>query len=236
MALNNGYIEAFWYSSNNFGDNLNHYLIKELSGKIPVLVKDRRNPHYIVCGSILGEFTEGSMIWGAGFFYDHQLLHFDIPVYAVRGELTRGQIKKDVPVGDPALLLPLLYDSNKNKKNRIGIIPHWSNVKTVIDIGYNVHVIDPFKSTKDFIDDVVSCECVFSESLHGLIVADAYNIPNMWIDLGADIGDGYKFKDYYSTVVNPPKFPMKTLNEKYCIVHNYKYNLQELLHSCPFKK
>lgn len=38
-----------------------------------------------------------------------------------------------------------------------------------------------------------------STSLHGLIVADSYGIPNAWIKQPQDIGgNGYKFDDYYS--------------------------------------
>lgn len=229
------YILAFWLSSNNFGDNLNHFLIKQLSGKTPVLATDRNKPHYICCGSILGEFTESSSIWGAGFFYDHQLLHFDIPIHAVRGELTRALVRKDTVVGDPALLLPLLYYPGVKKERKVGIIPHWSNVQKIVELYPDAHIIDPMQSTKDFIDDVLSCDNVFSESLHGLIVADTYGVNNKWVDFGFDSGGAFKYNDYYSTTETQNETPLvNKINVIETSVHKYKYNLQTLLNSCPF--
>ena len=228
------YILAFWLSSNNFGDNLNHFLIKEISGKMPVLTTDRNKPHYICCGSILGEFTKASSIWGAGFFFDHQIIHFDIPIYAVRGELTRKLVNKDVPIGDPALLLPIFYAPKTTIKNRVGIIPHWGNIQYAIEKYENYHIIDPMQSTKDFIDDVRSCEYIFSESLHGLIVADAYDVQNKWVNLGGMSGDGFKYRDYYSTTNSPDEKTSTEIRIQETFIHGYKYNLQTLLNSCPF--
>lgn len=218
------YITAWWLSSNNVGDNLNHFIISELSGKNVVMALDRNKPHYVCCGSILGEYTEASSIWGAGFFYDHQKLNFDIPVYAVRGELTRSQIGKDVPVGDPALLLPLFYSPSIEKKHKIGVIPHWSNMAKAIDKSTE-YIIDPMQSVKDFVDDILSCEIVYSESLHGLIISDAYKVPNKWVKIGGDVGGDFKYLDYYSTV---------EYTEGETMVHKYKYDLETLLKSCPF--
>jgi pyruvyltransferase len=230
---NKKYIEAFWYSSNNVGDNLNHLLIQELSGKTPVLAADRTKPHYICCGSILGEYTEASMIWGAGFFYDHQKLNFDIPVYAVRGELTRKAVGKDVPVGDPALLLPKIHHPFVPKEHKIGIIPHWSNVKKAIEKYPDIHIVDPMQSVIDFVEDVLSCEYIFSKSLHGLIISDAYEVKNCWLDIGGDAGGSFKYLDYYSTVKGTVNHT-DGIDISLCNVHEYKYDLETLLNSCPF--
>lgn len=45
----------------------------------------------------------------------------------------------------------------------------------------------------------MSCKCVLSSSLHGLIVADALGVPNRRIVLSDKIiGGDLKFDDYYS--------------------------------------
>lgn len=232
---NDEYILAFWLSSNNVGDNLNHYLIKRLSGKHPVMAIDRDKPHYICCGSILGEFTAASSIWGAGFFYDHQVLHYELPIYSVRGELTKSQVKKDCVVGDPALVLPFFYDPFPYTiKHKVGVIPHWSNMQRVLDMKLPYHIVDPMQSPEEFIDDLVSCESIYSESLHGLIIADAYKVPNKWVILGADSGGEYKYKDYYSTTINPNEKPLTAFDGKDFKVNTYKHDLKTLLNSCPF--
>lgn len=199
-----------------------------------MLATDRTKPHYICCGSILGEYTEASMIWGAGFFYDHQRLNFDIPIYAVRGELTRAAVNKDVIVGDPALLLPLIHHPFVPPKHKVGIVPHWSNLKKAINKFPDTHIIDPMQSVIDFVEDVLSCEYVFSESLHGLIISDTYEVPNTWIDMGADVGDKFKYRDYYSSTVTPETKPIPDIDTSSCQVHKYKYDLQTFLNSCPF--
>ena len=49
------------------------------------------------------------------------------------------------------------------------------------------------------VKEIAKCRYVLSSSLHGLIVADSFHIPNMYLVFGDRLlGDGYKFDDYYS--------------------------------------
>ena len=58
-------------------------------------------------------------------------------------------------------------------------------------------MIDPRLPIEQFVDELVSCEMIFSSSLHGLIIADAYNIPNRRVIFGNKlIGGDFKFNDY----------------------------------------
>lgn len=66
---------------------------------------------------------------------------------------------------------------------------------TVIDL--NTYQIE---ST---IDDICKCDYILSTSLHGIIVAHAYNIPCIWIKKGYIHTDGIKFNDYFSSVDIP---------------------------------
>lgn len=230
------YIPAFWYSSSNFGDNLNHFLIKKLSGK-PVVLSDRSYDHYIVCGSILTEANPFSVVWGAGFSWMHQQPYdHDATYVAVRGNLSAERLQKSVNyVGDPALLLPMLYTPPSEKKHVYGIVPHWSEFEYFLNTCPDIHIIDPFQSTTDFIDDLTACEKIISTGLHGLIVADAYNIPNAWAT-GISGIDIFKYLDYYSTVDNPAGNPIGAIDFSQCIVHEYKYDKQTFLNTCPFLK
>lgn len=134
-------------------------------------------------------------------------------VYAVRGPKTRDYLLNqgiDCPAvyGDPALLLPLIYTPKAVKKFRIGVIPHF--------VDYDLpHVVkfrekhpevmfirfQGYTSWQDVIEQINSCEAIVSSSLHGLIVADAYGIPNVRVKFSDSIlGGDFKYEDYYGGV------------------------------------
>lgn len=224
------YVNAFWYMSNNFGDNLNYYLIKELSGKEPVYCDDRANQkHVIVCGSILTECNDNSTLWGPGMANYHDEINCTPDIRMVRGKLTADKLGVDCPVGDPCVLMPRFYQPKVKNRHRIGIIPHWKDTVNVLDMGY--YVINPLKPALEVIDDILSCKFILSSSLHGLILSDAYGVPNSWLDTGTAIGgDGFKFDDYYSTTDQPKK-----RNERQFFVSKFKHSLNDMIEACPFK-
>jgi pyruvyltransferase len=224
------YVNAFWYMSNNFGDNLNYYLIKKLSGKEPVYCDDRANQkHVIVCGSILTECNDNSTLWGPGMANYHDYITCKPDIRMVRGKLSADKLGVECPLGDPCLLMPKLFSDYLPKQYKIGIIPHWKDTVNVLEMGY--HIINPLKPALEVIRDILRCEQVISSSLHGLILSDAYGVPNRWLDTGTEIGgDGFKFDDYYSTTDRP-----KERNNPEFFVSKYKYDLNDMLNACPFR-
>lgn len=101
-----------------------------------------------------------------------------------------------------------------------------------------------FSSWNSFIDDICSCNTILSSSLHGIIIADAYEIPNAWISLDENHPDNnFKFKDYYLSVgkdrTQPLNFDTMTSEQiQDCVQHWRKPNidLDKLLSVCPFYK
>jgi pyruvyltransferase len=64
----------------------------------------------------------------------------------------------------------------------------------------------------------LECKIVLSSSLHGLVLADSFQIPNKRIVLSNNIiGGDFKFKDYYSGIDNEYRIPKKvqTLNDMF---------------------
>src|SRR5699024_12305737 len=55
-------------------------------------------------------------------------------------------------------------------------------------------------SIEDTLDAITSCEVIVSTSLHGLILADAYGIPNAWLIADTGYGKEHKFWDYLLSV------------------------------------
>jgi hypothetical protein len=115
--------------------------------------------------------------------------------------------------------MPLFYNPSINKKYTLGFIPHYVDYHNVFNMyknDKNVHVINLLNSNiEDVINQILSCNYIISSSLHGLIVADAYNIPNMWIKYDNKIkGDDTKFHDYFESV---------NIKKKYIDARLYKY-------------
>lgn len=250
---------------NNIGDDINYYLIKALSGRPVVNYRDIyhkriRIKNYLCIGSVIDWMTNSdTIIWGSGVMYGKEAMMKRKPlkVCAVRGPLTRDYLLSQgicCPeiYGDPALLLPLVYKCNVKKKYKLGIIPHFYDYNSVVEKKilpcnglYTVINISHYKDWKSVIDQINECELIASSSLHGLILSDAYRIPNVWIQLSDKMkGGNFKFHDYFKSVNRPICSPIDLRNNS-CIDCDAILNLIEsyqlpiisvdaLLQSCPF--
>ena len=199
----------------------------------------------IPIGSIISQYAEGRVVvWGSG------LLQSDATIYnadfrAVRGRYTQDRIKKlgyRVPevLGDPALLLPLVYPPSTEKKFKVGIIPHYVHFEQFQKEfeGSDVLVINLLEPIEKVIDLIVSCEITYSTSLHGVIVSHAYEVPSIWIthDVITNrlqlAGDNIKFKDYFSSVDIPEYEPIniqEILNAKESITPHSLKKIEDVL-------
>ena len=197
----------------NLGDDLSPYIVSKLTGRTVEVFKEDRPIVLYGIGSILDRVKfPGQVIWGSGFIsYDSKIISPN--VFAVRGPLSLNKLNlvKSVPVGDPALLMPKIYSSTRVKEYKIGIIPHYIDQKTFVqrfrcDDPCRFLVIN-IKTNKfeAFIAQLCCCEFIVSSSLHGLILAHAYGIPAVWIELSEQVvGRGFKFFDYFLSVSIPP--------------------------------
>ena len=167
---------------------------------------------------LISLFSGTGHIWGTGFieefpFQDMKLIRKNIQFDIVRGELTRRGVSKalghdiDVPLADGGLLAPMLIQKTNIQKNgKVGIVPHYREkddaaVSLLISsVGEQAQLIDVQKDTLDVITEIASCDYIISSSLHGLIVADAFGVPNSRIKITDNLlGTGFKFDDYYSS-------------------------------------
>lgn len=216
---------VYWYSRvhfenekfENFGDIITPYLVKRLTNITPVLFRPSYElsmfcKHFIMTGSIIVDARKNSIVWGSGLIKTSQKIRGG-RFLAVRGPRTAKRIKElgfsePIVYGDPALLLPLLYKPKSTlKTSKIGIIPHYvdyEEIKKMVDssLHNNVKVINLLNnSVEDVIDEIVSCEKIISTSLHGIIVANAYDIPTVWWKFSDRlIGDDVKFYDYFESL------------------------------------
>lgn len=177
---------------------------------LPAVLKSLflRGQYITSIGSIIGWSSGSRVVWGSGIlFYNETISNGDF--LAVRGQYTQQRLKNlgyEAPevLGDPALLLPLVFNPKVEKKYKLGIIPHHTHTQSLSSLasGTDIVVIDLLDDIEVIIRKVLSCESVISTSLHGLIVAHAYGIPALWYEYrkikwhGSDV----KFFDYFSSV------------------------------------
>lgn len=160
---------------------------------------------YLTVGSIAAWGNRKSVIWGSGFMNENENFNGG-QVLALRGKLSAEKIKNQIPYqitvfGDPALLLSILYNNPQTQKHFVGIIPHWKDIDSIKSTCPEQFIIDlRTKEISSVIDKIRSCKYILSSSLHGIIVAHCYNIPAIWIKEGYIDTDGFKFRDYFSSV------------------------------------
>ena len=262
----NGFLCFKWgtFKKSNWGDDLNYFLCRKLfcgdviSYQSSIVSKLLCRTNYMFIGSMLHDANKHTIVWGSGLLSPN-LLPKEQPqeILAVRGKLTHDILTSNGFIcpnvyGDPALLLPLIYNPVVlNKKYKIGIIPHIHDQNNPIIREYaiankDVCVIDlkKYNSWHDVIDQIRLCKAILSSSLHGIIVSDAYNIPNVWIKLSDKVyGNGFKFLDYFSSVKRQTSRPI-IINKKTDLenaiseLNNYvaiTYSPEALLKTCPLK-
>jgi len=200
----------------NVGDLINVDIIEHYSGKKVVFpVGCSIHKHYLCVGSVIHNMNKNSTVVGSGLLSPDFLKKVKRKgnIKSVRGNLTVEHLKKqslsnqEFILGDPALIFPKIYSPKIEKKYKFGLILHY------VDEGHNIAeivsklggaIIDVKQSPVPFINQLLQCEKVLSSSMHGLILADAYNVPNKRIKLSNKLtGGDFKFRDYYSTTTMP---------------------------------
>lgn len=206
-------LRLHWASSKkNFGDWLSPALCRLLSGREVEHAAPERC-ELLAIGSVLGRlghgwFSHRTTVWGSGFIERQSPVSRRHRYCAVRGHLTAAQIKGGAieTFGDPGLLCGMLLPDRAGivKKHPIGVIPHYKDrehpaVAAFLDQHPGSVALDVFTEPVELLRRVLECEFVLSSSLHGLVVADAFEVPNAWIEISGPLrGDRFKFADYYS--------------------------------------
>jgi len=227
IELVDGAIPLTWWTyAPNIGDLLSPFVVSRLTG-LPVTLVDnypnepgllhalaraasRRNRFsYLAIGSIVNRAHDRSVVWGSGAFgtETRRVLNSRARYLAVRGPLTRNKLRIagiDCPdvYGDPALLLPLVFDPAPPKKHRIGVVLRHTEKATLDEAaGDDVRLIAMRSSdVEGTLTEMLSCERICATSLHGLVVADAYGIPSAWLASDTPKGLDFKYFDYFLSV------------------------------------
>lgn len=258
---------------NNWGDDINIFMLRRVTTSFIIPFKAYAYPHSIgfrgissypiisAIGSVLHLIKkQNTIVWGSGLINEN-LVPSICPqkILAVRGPLTRKALLSqgyDCPevYGDPALLLPYVYSpKKKQKKYRLGIVPHYVDFykeelkKFIKDEEVLIISMFDYKKWTDVIDQINSCEVVASSSLHGLIVAEAYKVPNVWVEIRepliGDMSRRFKYHDFFMSIGLDRDVPYRIdinttkedlINQSLMYKRAPGLSLRKLVNICPF--
>lgn len=210
--------EKFVY---NFGDLLNPLLLNAY-GFIEYAEPDlthRSETDFVLLGSVLQSFEEKHRltVLGCGLLYDLRKTFTNARILALRGKLTKDRLglTYDVVLGDPGLLISKILPVSASSDSvalPIGIVPHWKHYASPRLDRYRhdprFKIINPRCEPEFIVHELNSCSFIIASSLHALIIADAYGIPNKRMtfhDGLRDVAD-FKYFDYFSAIDRTGKY------------------------------
>lgn len=221
-------LKLFWCRNDrfiNFGDELNLYIVSYLTNKRVKRTDKKVETGLVGIGSILNWFPERNdpyEVWGTGTLAPAKKIdNRSYSASLLRGPLTKSLFDKDfnIPYGDPGILSSILWPKVTPKKYDWGLVVHHTQVgrpwvkKLINNTPNSILISVKNEDMSDLMSKISSCKNIASSSLHGLVVADSYCIPSIWL-WQANIHNGgqWKFFDYFSGVnrtnidnVNPAK-------------------------------
>lgn len=214
----------------NYGDWLSPYIFSKLSGASIKYINPARVDKHDLCllgiGSIAKFARKGSIVLGSGLSRSEPELDAKARYRMVRGPLTREVIVEagaQCPevYGDPALVLPRLYQpsiESRKKSGKIALVRHFTHKKAVLALPDYVEEVDIFRALPSeieaFIDDLHCYDGVVCTALHAYITSQAYGLPCVLATFDgledAVHGDGMKYADYFKGAGLEPR-PLITL-------------------------
>lgn len=210
-------MKLFLLDIENVGDSLNQTILKWAGVKFEGVTNDRLHKgKFVGCGSLMTVVRKDDVVWGTGIMRPNGKYEKakDAKFLAVRGQNTRKVLMdagvKKVPevYGDPALLLPLIYDPKWDFGNgdiKVAYMPHyiekedfWKQ-KKMLRPG-ETFINSETKDWKKVVRQIKQADLLVTSSLHGIILADAYGVPVEWAGYsdGKIVGGNWKFYDYFS--------------------------------------
>lgn len=140
-----------------------------------------------------------------------------ISVRAVRGPLSARELglPQDFPQGDPALLMPLLYQPRlaAEYRGRTVVVPHFEDTRPDPELRSRAgaemvlrpNIPGALDEIELFVDRLCSSRFVLTGSLHAAIIAAAYRIPFAFWDSG-NINIPFKWRDFAASINVPCEF------------------------------
>ncbi|MDN3697721.1 polysaccharide pyruvyl transferase family protein [Vibrio cortegadensis] len=212
--IKNNRVNVYYWSpkwfKENIGDYLNVLISNELLRKRGISpnkpIKETKMLYGI--GSILHTVDNNSTVWGSGvngMCDTESIRDKTLDIRLVRGKLTRNYLLERGHVcpenfGDPGLLVSQLFPefSTVTKKHDAVVIPNLFDYD-LLKSDCNLPIVLPtVYRWKKFFEELNQAKFVIASSLHGIIMAESYGIPAVYLKLNKSEEIDFKFRDYYS--------------------------------------
>lgn len=239
-ALKVGHGTIQWWrpssSRENIGDFLSRYLLERL------FVRERvtADVHFLI-GSVISAKRIEKLVqahrqrtalrvtfWCCG-CRDEAAIPRELLTHAMvlgaRGPLTASVLGLDpaTPLGDPAFLLPLLYQPKASARTagKTIFVPHVYQslihseeelrARSGADVVLSPLIMGTASDVELFIDQICASSFVATSSLHGAVIACAYGVPFAFFDCGY-IDIPFKWRDFSASICIGTYFP-RTLED-----------------------
>ncbi|QJU57624.1 hypothetical protein HL653_07320 [Sphingomonas sp. AP4-R1] len=197
---------AYWteeWPSRNFGDYISEYFQRTMF-LAPLVQADR----YRLIGSVIDEHVlQGDLdacdapdariaLWCCGKRDDRALssgVRDRCIFLGARGPLTVAALglSSDTPIGDPALLLPLLYTPKGAQAGGTICVPHYHEPRGAQELAAESGAdlllspaVDSIEALEALIEKIATADFVLAGALHAAIVAAAYGRPFAYWNTG----------------------------------------------------
>jgi pyruvyltransferase len=189
----------WWHDANNFGDMLSPEVLEHVTGKRPEFAWRNESPKVLGVGSIVHLARPGDVVWGSG-WHRGVVEPEGVRFLAVRGPLTAEKcgLGDDVTLGDPGLLMPLVFPLERPPvERRVNVlhVPHMADARPVCLVR---------RAWRSVILKILGADLVTTTSLHVLIVAEAYGVPVIWYESDNVIAAKWKARDYVAGTGRDP--------------------------------
>lgn len=235
-------VKAFWWDRHpNFGDLLTELILPHYN-IAPIIVAPEKAQLFAI-GSVIEMSPEDF----SGYFWTSGKMHGDrvtprpqAKFLAARGTKTQAALglPDSLPLGDGGLLISKVLPARPST-GKVGFIPHFTHHEASFTseltdlLGEDGVFIDVTQSPQKVAEEISSCTAVFSTSLHGVILADAYGVPTCWALPEPVLNGGdHKFYDYESAfpLTQPRRVAVEEIRGAEDILSHAKTVSQERLH------
>ena len=199
-ALPNRVNINYWNGAKNLGDAISPVIV-DFAAKyhgIDVNKPVSKTKHLYAVGSVITAGCQDCTVWGSGLLNAKILSRLNnrtLDVRSVRGPVTKMILNEygyQVPAvyGDPAILMPMIYNPEVEKKYEVSVITHMNE-----ELFPEYHQIsittDDYEA---FVREIKASKLIVSSSLHGIIFAESYGVPAILLRPNMDV---LKYYDYY---------------------------------------